>query len=132
MFRIRTNPWLHGRIVIFDNVPDGELVWLYRNCLFTVFPSHYEGWGLPVVESFALGKPCVCSTAPAVLEAAQGLGVALDPLDTPAWCREIERMWKEPGVRESSAARLRQGFRAQTWQAHGARLLSIARQTAGT
>ncbi len=74
LFRVRTNPRLAGQVVILDNLADAELFWLYRHCLFSVFPSLYEGWGLPVVECLALGKPCICSNAPAVSEAAQGQG----------------------------------------------------------
>jgi len=131
LFKLRTNPHMKNRVVIFDNLPDGELVWLYRNCLFTVFPSHYEGWGLPVVESLAFAKPCICSTAPAVLEAAHGMAQAVDPLDTPAWCEAVETLWRDAALRETIAAGLRDGFRPPTWHAHGERLLAIARDAAG-
>lgn len=131
MFRMRTNPRVKDRIVILDNLADEELAWLYRHCLFTVFPSLYEGWGLPVVESLALGKPCICSTAPAVIEAAQGMAQALDPLDTPAWTLAIERMWRDEAFRHAAAARLAASFRPETWQGHGERMLAVARAAAG-
>jgi glycosyltransferase involved in cell wall biosynthesis len=128
--RMRINPNVKTRITILDNLADGELTWLYRHSLFSVFPSLYEGWGLPVVESLALGKPCICSTAPAVTEAAQGLATALDPLDTPAWVAAIERMWKDVDARERDAARCKREFRAQTWQAHAQELLGVAHDAA--
>jgi glycosyltransferase involved in cell wall biosynthesis len=131
MFRMRTNPRVKDRILVLDNLADGELAWLYRRCLFTVFPSLYEGWGLPVVESLALGTPCICSTAPAVTEAAQGMALALDPHDTPEWVGAIERMWKDDAMRDATSSRLRRDFRAQTWQQHGLALLGIAREVAG-
>jgi glycosyltransferase involved in cell wall biosynthesis len=127
LFRMRTNPRLKDRIVILDNLPDGELAWLYRHCHFTVFPSLYEGWGLPVVESLALGKPCICSTAPAVVEAAQGMAMALDPVDTPAWYSAVLRMWREPELRDASVRRLHAEFRANAWRDHGEALIAIAR-----
>ena len=126
LFRMRVNPRLKDRILILDNLADGELAWLYRHCLFTVFPSLYEGWGLPVVESLALGKPCICSTAPAVVEAAQGMAQALDPLDTPAWVAAIERLWSDTALREDTALRLRRDYRPETWQNHGERMLAVA------
>ncbi|HMB08316.1 MAG TPA: glycosyltransferase, partial [Isosphaeraceae bacterium] len=125
--RIRTNPAVKDRIRIFDNLGDAELAWLYRNCLFTVFPSLYEGWGLPVVESLALGKPCICSTAPAVVEASQGMATALDPLDLPAWVAAVERLWLDPEARDLATRRLRE-FHAQTWREHGESLVAIARK----
>jgi glycosyltransferase involved in cell wall biosynthesis len=131
LFKLRTNPRMRNRVVIFDNLPDGELVWLYRNCLFTVFPSLYEGWGLPVVESLAFAKPCICSTAPAVLEAAHGMATPIDPLDTPAWLNAVETMWRDAALRERISGGLRAGFRPPTWQAHGEQLLAIAHRAAG-
>jgi glycosyltransferase involved in cell wall biosynthesis len=126
LFRMRVNPRLKDRILILDNLADGELAWLYRHCLFTVFPSLYEGWGLPVVESLALGKPCICSTAPAVVEAAQGMAQALDPLDAPAWVAAIERLWTDAAAREDAARRLRRDYRPETWRNHGERMLAVA------
>ena len=130
LFRIRTNPRLKERIRILDNLADGELAWLYRNSLFSVFPSLYEGWGLPVVESLAYGTPCICSTAPAVVEAAQGLATAIDPLDTRAWLVAIERLWRDRPLREKEAARCSAEFRPNLWKDHAHQLLAIAQKEA--
>jgi glycosyltransferase involved in cell wall biosynthesis len=129
LFRMRINPRVKNRIRILDNLADAELAWLYRHSLFSVFPSLYEGWGLPVVESLALGKPCICSTAPAVTEAAQGLATALDPLDTPAWVAAIERLWRDIEAREKAAERCACEFHPQTWQDHAEQLLRVADET---
>jgi len=48
---------LNGKLVLVENPTDAELVALYEGCRFTLFPSFFEGWGLPVTESLALGKP---------------------------------------------------------------------------
>ena len=130
LFRMRTNPRLKNRIRILDNLADTELAWLYRHSLFSVFPSLYEGWGLPVVESLALGKPCICSTAPAVSEAAQGLATELDPLDTPAWVEAIERLWRDVETRENAGERCIREFHPQTWQDHAEQLLRVAQEAA--
>ena len=50
-----------GRIVFVEAPSDEELRWLYAACSFTVFPSQFEGWGLPVGESLWFGKPCAAS-----------------------------------------------------------------------
>ena len=47
---------------VIDMPSDSELAWLYRNCLFTVYPSFVEGWGLPVGESAWFGKYCIASS----------------------------------------------------------------------
>ena len=129
-FKLGANPRLRERVIVLDNLPDEELLWLYRNCLFTVFPSLYEGWGLPVVESLAHGKPCICSTAPAVLEAARGMAQAIDPLDAPRWCEAIEALWRDEPERQRQTEYLRSDYRAPTWKAHGDGMLAVIRDLA--
>jgi glycosyltransferase involved in cell wall biosynthesis len=132
MFRMHTNPRTKNKIRILDNLPDEELAWLYRHALFTVFPSLYEGWGLPVVESLSLGTPCICSTAAAVAEAAQGLATVVDPLDTPGWVNAIEAMWRDEDLRARAAARCAREFRPARWNDHARELSRIARLGANT
>jgi glycosyltransferase involved in cell wall biosynthesis len=52
--------YLNGQIVHLPDASDGEILWLYNHCEFTVYPSLYEGWGLPIGESLWLGKHCIC------------------------------------------------------------------------
>ena len=127
--RMRANPRTADRIVLLGAVADPELVWLYEHCLFSVYPSFFEGWGLPVAESLALGTPCVTSNAPAVVEASGGVAPALDPLDFPAWLAEIERLAFEPPAREAAARRVRD-YRATTWREHGEAMLGVVRAAA--
>ncbi len=73
-----------GKIVLLGAATDAELTALYRACDFTVFPSLYEGWGLPVGESLWMGKPCVASSATSMPEVGGDHVVYFDPLDEPA------------------------------------------------
>ena len=50
-----------GTVQVIDSPNDLELELLYRNCQFTVFPSLFEGWGLPIGESLWFGKPVICA-----------------------------------------------------------------------
>lgn len=68
-----------GTLVWLENLPDSDLGVLYRNALFTVMPSHGEGWGLAVQESLALGVPCIASNAGATREAGLDLATYFDP-----------------------------------------------------
>jgi glycosyltransferase involved in cell wall biosynthesis len=69
----------NGTLVWLENLSDGDLGILYRNALFTVMPSHGEGWGLAVQESLALGVPCIASNAGATREAGLDLATYFDP-----------------------------------------------------
>ena len=54
--RLEHDRALRERVIIMHNVPDQTLQALYSRCLFTLFPSQYEGWGLPISEALAFGK----------------------------------------------------------------------------
>jgi hypothetical protein len=82
---IERDPLTRDHIRVAGAVADEELAWLYRNCLFSVYPSLYEGWGLPVAESIAAGRPCIASSAASMPEAGAGLAILIDPLDLRAW-----------------------------------------------
>ena len=58
---IRSDPLTRNHIIWMSNLGDDGLGWLYQNCLFTVYPSMYEGWGLPIGESLSFGKYCIAS-----------------------------------------------------------------------
>ena len=61
--------FLDGKLILIEGADDALLAALYRGAQFTLFPSLYEGWGLPVSESLGFGKVCIASRAPAVVEA---------------------------------------------------------------
>jgi glycosyltransferase involved in cell wall biosynthesis len=65
--------------VLIENPTDAEVSALYQGCLFTLFPSFYEGWGLPVTESLAFGRPCLISDRTSLPEAGGNLARSFDP-----------------------------------------------------
>lgn len=73
------HPALRQKFRIVAEPNDEHLAQLYRHCLFTVFPSFYEGWGLPVTESFAFGKTVAASNRGSLPEAGQQFCVYYDP-----------------------------------------------------
>jgi glycosyltransferase involved in cell wall biosynthesis len=87
-----------GRPLRYDGpVDDATLASAYAACAFTVYPSLLEGFGLPVLESLAHGKPCVCSAHGALGEAARGGGcLALAAVDAPSLAAAIGRLLAAP------------------------------------
>lgn len=62
--------YLGGKVSVVTKVEDSRLLSLYRDALFTLYPSSYEGWGLPVGESIAAGTPVIASDASSIPEVA--------------------------------------------------------------
>ncbi len=112
---IQADPMARDRILVLFDATDEELSWLYAHCLFTLYPSHYEGWGLPVAEGLAHGKHCVCSNATSLPEVGGAWVDYHDPLDGTRCVELVGRVLFEPGYREGREARIRAEFRGATW-----------------
>jgi glycosyltransferase involved in cell wall biosynthesis len=70
------------RIHFMGFVSDEALLQLYNACEFFVFPSFYEGFGLPVLEAMACGRAVACSNSSAVHEVADAAAILFDPHNT--------------------------------------------------
>jgi glycosyltransferase involved in cell wall biosynthesis len=128
LLRMKLNRRVADRVLVLQEVADDALVWLYEHCLFTVYPSLFEGWGLPVVESMALGKPCVASSA--LAEASGGLVPTLDPLDFAAWLGQVERWAFDPVALEEATRRL-DHYKPPSWWEHGTAMLDLIHGLSG-
>jgi len=82
---------LERRVEFAGHVEKTELAALYRGATCLVFPSRYEGFGLPVVEAMASGTPVVATTAGAVPEVAGDAAILVEPGDAVALAGGIER-----------------------------------------
>ena len=107
--------YLDGKIELMLNLPDTELCRAYRSCLFTIFPSFCEGWGLPIAESLAQGKLCVASNRTSIPEVGGDFVDYFDPSDDDDALAKIERLLLDPGYLAAREARLRAEYRPPTW-----------------
>jgi glycosyltransferase involved in cell wall biosynthesis len=114
--QITGDPLTKNTIRILPRASDEELAWLYRNCLFTLYPSLYEGWGLPVSESLAYGKYCLASNTSSLPEAGAGLIAHLDPRDLAAWREAVLRLIGAPERLHPLEHRIRAEYRPMTWK----------------
>lgn len=85
---------------------DFELQRLYRNCRFTVYPSLYEGWGLPISESLWHGKVCATSNVSSMPEVGGARCEYFDPTDPGDMAHVIERLIADPAYLEACARRI--------------------------
>lgn len=87
-------------IIFTDYVTDDDLVQLYNFADCFVYPSFFEGFGLPPVEAMACGTPVVVSKETSLPEVVENAGVYFDPYDTEDIARKIYKMLNEKDNRE--------------------------------
>lgn len=113
-----------GRPLLYRGATaEAELQAAYQRCVFTVYPSLIEGFGLPVLESLQHGKPCVCSAHGAVGESAVGGGdkcaslggcVALESVDAASLAAALRRLLGNPAELAALTAAVR-ARRFKSW-----------------
>jgi glycosyltransferase involved in cell wall biosynthesis len=105
---------------VLGYVEDDELPALYRGAEAVVYPSLYEGFGIPIVEAMASGTPVVASAHPSLDEASGGIAVRADPENPEALAAGIERALAE---RETRVPRGLEHAARFTWRACGEAML---------
>lgn len=105
----------NGRLHILHGLTDGELNKLYQECSFTVFPSFVEGWGLPVGEGLAHGKPSISSMTSAMPEVGGDFVDYVDPWNLRAGIEVIRKMCFDDAYRESRRRNIEKNFVARNW-----------------
>ena len=118
----RARPQLEGEGVLpLDFVPHEQLPALYRGAEVFVFPSRFEGFGMPVVEAMACGVPCVVSSHPSLDEACGDAALRADPESPEELAAAISRARDE---RNELVRRGLEHARGFSWRATGEVMLA--------
>ncbi|ADP71672.1 glycosyl transferase group 1 [Rhodomicrobium vannielii ATCC 17100] len=113
--QLEESEYLQGRVTVLDSISDPDLAYLYKNCEFSVFPSFVEGWGLPVGESLAYGRPCVASNSSSIPEVGGDFVRYFDPYDLSSGLAIFRKLFTNPAELEDWVDRIRSEFRPVSW-----------------
>jgi alpha-1,3-rhamnosyl/mannosyltransferase len=116
-----------GDIHYRNYVAEGDLAVLYNGARALVFPSLYEGFGLPPVEMLACGGAVLASTAGAVAETAGGKAQLIDPLDTGGWRDAMLRVCTDEEWWQALRQGATEAARRFTWERCAADTLAVYR-----
>lgn len=111
------------RIVRTGPVDDRQLKWLYEHATGFVFPSTYEGFGLPPLEAMACGCPVIASTAASIPEVCGDAALYVDPESPADMAAAMRRVVDDSALREDLRQRGRQRASLFTWALAGSQLL---------
>ncbi|NJL92658.1 MAG: glycosyltransferase family 4 protein [Anaerolineae bacterium] len=107
---------LQNRVHLIGFVADEDLSALYSLATLTAYPSLYEGFGFPILESMACGTPVLASTTSSMPEVSGQAAWLVDPLDTEALAEGLRRLLTDPALRETLSTAGLERARQFTWE----------------
>ncbi len=114
-------------VVFLDYVPEAELPHIYNGAKVFVYPSLYEGFGLPPLEAMACGVPVAVSAAPAMPEVVGNAGVYFDPRSVESIAEGMHRLLRDGTMREDLANRGMSRAAQYTWRRTAVGTLAVYR-----
>jgi alpha-1,3-rhamnosyl/mannosyltransferase len=119
---------LGDAVKLLPNVPEPELPLLFNLAKCFVFPSLYEGFGLPPLEAMACGTPVICSNRSALPEVVGDAAILVDPTDVARWAGALLELWESTALREDLATRGLARAGQFTWQDTARKTLEAYRE----
>lgn len=92
---------IKDQVIFTGYITDEELVWLYKNCYANLYPSLFEGFGLPILEGMQFGAATLASNSSSLPEVAGDAALLLPPEDIEAWAQAMLELISNPNKRES-------------------------------
>ncbi|HEV1285863.1 MAG TPA: glycosyltransferase family 1 protein [Bryobacteraceae bacterium] len=120
-----------GRVHFTGFVEDPDLLQFYGACDLFVFPSFYEGFGLPILEAMACGRAVACSSATAMPEVANAAGILFDPYSVPEMSRAISDVLLDEEMRVRLERLGTNRAASFTWERAAQRTLDVYYEVAG-
>lgn len=113
-------------------IPESDLPALYSAAELFVFPSLYEGFGLPVLEAMACGTPVICSDRSALREIGEGAAFLVNPLSARDLAEAMATLLDDQDLREQLRSSGKQRAAAFTWERTATETLAVYRRLLGT
>jgi glycosyltransferase involved in cell wall biosynthesis len=113
---ISNNNSLQDRIIVTGYVADEDLAALYSGAMAFVYPSFYEGFGLPPLEAMQCGIPVITSNTSSLPEVVGDAGIMVSPTDTDALCQSMLEIYNNPSLRKTMSLRSIERSKQFSWE----------------
>jgi glycosyltransferase involved in cell wall biosynthesis len=121
---------LSDSVILTGYVSDNELIWLYRNCYANLYPSVFEGFGLPVLEGMQFGAPTLSSNATSMPEVAGDAAILLTPHDHQPWTQAMLDLASDRDRRDRMSLAASARARQFDWKRSATAMLAIYEEAA--
>lgn len=119
---------LEEDILFYGHIPDADLALFYSLADLFVFPSLYEGFGLPPLEAMACGTPVVCSNAASLPEVVGNAAIMVDPYDVEGLAEAMHRVLADADLREELREKGLARARQFTWERTARETVAVYRE----
>ncbi len=123
---------LKDDVIQLGYVSDEEVAWLYRNCIALLFPSHFEGFGMPILEAMSLGAVPIACQSSSIPEITEGAGVLVPSGDRDAFQTSMIEMVSNRETRKQRKKHCVKRAGEFSWRKSATQLLAIYNDLAGT
>jgi glycosyltransferase involved in cell wall biosynthesis len=130
--KLNASELLTDHVLMLSKISDSALSVLYENCVCTLYPSSYEGWGLPVTEALCYGKVPVVSNISSLPEAGGQFAEYFDAASEKDMLDAVERVVYDEKFRARRELKIISEFRARTWSAISEQIVGQLREWAKT
>lgn len=119
------------RVKILGHVSREELVGLYNLADFSIYPSLYEGFGLPIIEAMSCGTPVACANSTSLPEVAGDAALFFDPLDETAMAAAISRLARDDDLRAEYGRKSLERAKNFSWQRTATEMIAFFDEIGG-
>ena len=116
LLALHGNPVITNRIIMTGFVADADLASLYSEAMVFVYPSLYEGFGLPPLEAMQCGTPVITSNTTSLPEVAGDAGILINPADATALSQAIWSVYSQPALQQQLSQKSLQRAALFSWK----------------
>lgn len=128
LHEVRKNSALAKKIILTGYIADDDLAALYSNAMVFVYPSFYEGFGLPPLEAMQCGTPVITSNISSLPEVVGDAGIVVNPRDQAALCQSLLKIYQSSSLQADLSQRSLARAKQFSWQTCAQQTMSVYQQ----